>query len=207
MEVSSMAPSFFFQRVDAMTDLVKEAAPVDSQSTNAAHLDKLRADSILSPKEQTEIYAKQAAQEAVVYGPGSALAGSVGMSGVIAGIGITEAAMIANKNIEGQQYGREVDLIKRDFKDKLGKDTIEEVEANCRPGLGTKATTYAFKMGNELIFSGISGMALSPVTGGWSVPGYLGVGAAAGYRNSQINLYLLEKRCQAESYRHVISKW
>ncbi len=179
-------------------------------SRNAAeddigHLEKPRADSLLSASDKAGIAAPVITKEAIIAGPAAAGLSSTGLfiGAALAKTVLTEQDIEAA--IELRQFRKESELIKRDFSSKLDGGKIAAIERECMPTPRRLAITLGSRVLEETAWGVGSGLLLAPESLGWTLPVYTGAGFISGAANAMINLARSQKRCEVDSFRRELA--
>ncbi|MBI5172476.1 MAG: hypothetical protein HY986_06280 [Candidatus Melainabacteria bacterium] len=178
---------------------------LNTAEDDMGHLEKLRADSLLSVADKANIAGPVVMKETIIAGPAAA---GLSSTGLFLGAALAKAALTEQDieaAIELKQFKKESELIKREFSSKLDADKISAIEKNCAPSPRRLAFTLGSRILEETAWGVGSGLVLAPETLGWTLPVYTGAGFVSGVANGMIHLARSQKQCEVESFRREIA--
>lgn len=173
---------------------------------NQALLDKLHVDSMPTKAEVAASTAKNLAIDGVLSAPAVLGPVTLGRS-LMMGYKALDVTTAVGSEVLGTAAEREAAAIKREFKYQLPDTAIKNIEQQCEPTTGRKVWKGLTNVYGDGVIPLMSGVALAPATGGWSIPIALGLGTANGVRKLNNDLNYERMNCQVGEMRKMLTSW
>lgn len=191
-----------------MTDRVTTADRTDVAESavhpNQSLLDKLHVDSMPTKAEVGTSTAKNLVIDGVLSAPAVLGPVTLGRS-LMMGYKALDVTTAVASEVLGTAAEREAAAIKREFKEQLPETAIKDIEQQCEPTTGRKVWKGLTNVYGDGVIPFMSGVALAPATGGWSIPIALGLGTANGVRKLNNDLNYERMNCQVDQLRKMLT--
>lgn len=193
----------------SISPAVVERNQQSAYSDRESVLDKLHEDSQMTAWQKVLKVGTVVSSESATRGPISsilAIAGpNIGLA--VAGLAVMDTTLNSHVAVKAVEIKKESALIKEHFGANFPSGAVAKIEADCTPSSLRKIGHYVAGTASEAAIGFGSGVVLSPVTAGYSIPALTVGGAGVGYLNAARALDVGKYGCEVDKMKAQIRSW